>query len=130
MIHGQIKIHPENVYVPPPTTYESSYKKPEKFTESTMKRIDGPGLCTPTETEYAQAVKEWAERGITAVGQKVKVQFHPQGVKTDRVFTKILPREHSNTRYQGPSKKVEIIEVWSPEHDSFMRVCPEECSKE
>ena len=128
MIHAEIKIHPEKTYSP--TTTTTTKVKPDKFTESKAPRISGQGLMVPTEQEYADAVKDWASKGITAVGQKIFVKYHPSGQKNERVFTRILPREQSNVRYQGPTKKVEIIEIWGQEYDSFMRCAPVECSKD
>lgn len=131
MITAEIKLHPETTTYHSTTHTSTSTKvKPDKFTESKAPRISGQGLMMPTEQEYADAVKEWASKGITAVGQKIFVQYHPSGSKNERVFTRILPREQSNVRYQGSTKKVEIIEIWGQEYDSFMRCAPVECSKD
>lgn len=131
MITAEIKLHPETTTYHSTTYTSTSTKvKPDKFTESKAPRVSGQGLMMPTEQEYADAVKEWASKGITAVGQKIFVKYHPSGQKNERVFTRILPREQSNVRYQGQTKKVEIIEIWGQEYDSFMRCAPVECSKD
>lgn len=131
MITAEIKLHPETTTYHSTTHTSTSTKvKPEKFSDSIAPRISNQGLMVPTEQEYANAVKDWASKGITAVGQKIFVKYHPSGQKNERVFTRILPREQSNVRYQGPTKKVEIIEIWGQEYDSFMRCAPVECSKD
>lgn len=131
MITAEIKLHPETTTYHSTTHTSTSTKvKPEKFSDSIAPRISGQGLMIPTEQEYADAVKEWASKGITAVGQKIFVKYHEAGAKNERIFTRLLPRELSNVRYHGPTKKVEIVEVWGQEYDSFMRVSPIECSKD
>lgn len=129
MIHAEIKIHAETYACHTPK-FTTTKVKPKKFTESTASRMSGHGLMMPTEQEYADAVKDWAKVGITAVGQEVFVKYHEAGPKNKRIFTRILPRELSNIRYQGPTKKVEIVEIWGEEYDSFMRCSPIECSKD
>ena len=131
MITAEIKLHPETTtYHSTTHTFTSTKVKPEKFSDSIAPRISSQGSVVPTEQEYADAVKDWASKGITAVGQKIFVKYHPSGPKHERVFTRILPREQSNVRYQGSTKKVEIIEIWGQEYDAFIRVSPIECSKD
>ena len=129
-----IKVHPES-YTPPPTTYlppvkNSTYKKPERWTESKATRIKGSNI-KPHKTEYQEAVKDWAERcGNIIVGQKLYVKFHPNGPWHERIFTRVLPPDDSYVILPSSmrQKEVQIIEVWNQEHDVFVRVDPLMCS--
>lgn len=128
MIKQAITLYKETyTHTTAPKTHSVPRVFPTNVHDSKAARVMN-GQIQPKEDEYAEYLKIWNTKNITAVGQALYVKFGPTSTPQRRIFAGILPPQKSHVQNYGQAKEVQMIEVWNPENNYFTRVCPTCCS--